>query len=411
MIKVALDKTGYTTTLTPKPGSNTQVPKLQHLEYFAPWDWVIGTGLYIDDIDALFFEQLRNSAIIIGLALLGVGFAAWRVTRSVIGQIGGEPDAAVIAMKRVADGDLTVAIDTVAHDSMLGELGNLVQSLRQMMRDIARGADEVTRSAGEIANTSSQVAQAAASETDATQTMAAAMEELTVSISHVADNAEQTANHARNAAELAGQGEVSVETVANRIGTITSTVSSAAERIRTLSSNADEVSRMASVIKDIAGQTNLLALNAAIEAARAGEQGRGFAVVADEVRVLAERTEKATQEIAGVVERIQGETLSAARVMDAALPEAEKARGSVSETTELLHRIADGSRSAQSLVSDVATSMREQSSASSTLAQQVERIANQVEETGASMAIAANAAHSLLDTARTLKAATERFRV
>jgi len=241
--------------------------------------------------------------------------------------------------------------------------------------------------------------------------MAAAMEELTVSITHVSDNADQTERHASDAAALAQQGEASVETVSGNIATMAGSVSHAAEQVRTLSANAQEVSRMASVIKDIAGQTNLLALNAAIEAARAGEQGRGFAVVADEVRVLAERTEKATLEISGVVERIQNETVNAAKIMDAALPEAERARTTVSETTQLLHQIADGSRSAQSLVRDVAASTREQSEASTALAQQVERIANQVEDTGESMKITANAAHSLLETAQGLKAATERFRL
>ena len=237
------------------------------------------------------------------------------------------------------------------------------------------------------------------------------MEELTVSITHVSSNAGETEEHASSAAELAVQGERSVETVAANIATMAGTVGEAAEKVRTLSANAQEVARIASVIKDIAGQTNLLALNAAIEAARAGEQGRGFAVVADEVRVLAERTEKATLEISGVVDRIQSETLNAARVMDAALPEAEQARTTAGETTELLHRIAEGSRAAQGLVRDVAASTREQSEASTSLAQQVERIANQVEDTGSSMRTTALAAQSLLDTARNLSAETARFRV
>jgi methyl-accepting chemotaxis protein len=410
LIGVALDKSGFTQTLTAKPGSDVQVPKMQHTRLFEPWDWVIGTGLYIDDIDELFYQQMRNSALVILLVMLAVGGITWWVARAVLAQIGGEPADAVASMKQVAEGDLTVSISASRH-SLLGELDHLVQSLRQMMQDIARSTVQVTHSAREIADTSARVADAAAAETEATQAMAAAMEELTVSITHVSDNADQTERHASDAAALAKQGEASVETVSGNIATMAGSVSHAAEQVRTLSANAQEVSRMASVIKDIAGQTNLLALNAAIEAARAGEQGRGFAVVADEVRVLAERTEKATLEISGVVERIQNETVNATKIMDAALPEAEKARSTVSETTQLLHQIADGSRSAQSLVRDVAASTREQSEASTALAQQVERIANQVEETGESMTITANAARSLLDTAQGLKTATERFRL
>jgi len=410
LVNAALDKSGFTQTLTAKPGSDTQIPKMQHTQHFEPWDWVIGTGLYIDDIDELFYQQMRNSALVILLVMFAVGGITWWVARAVLAEIGGEPADAVASMKQVAEGDLTVSI-SASRNSLLGELDHLVQSLRQMMQDIARNTIQVTQSAREIADTSARVADSAAEETEATQAMAAAMEELTVSITHVSDNADQTERHASDAAALAQQGEASVETVSGNIATMAGSVSHAAEQVRTLSANAQEVSRMASVIKDIAGQTNLLALNAAIEAARAGEQGRGFAVVADEVRVLAERTEKATLEISGVVERIQNETVNAAKIMDAALPEAERARTTVSETTQLLHQIADGSRSAQSLVRDVAASTREQSEASTALAQQVERIANQVEDTGESMKITANAAHSLLETAQGLKAATERFRL
>ncbi|MBT9522142.1 MAG: methyl-accepting chemotaxis protein, partial [Dechloromonas sp.] len=395
MIGVALDKSGFVETQTPRPGSDVQVPKLHFLLHFEPWDWVIGTGLYVDDLDTLFYAQVRNAAIVIGLILLIVGAVAWSMARSILAQIGGEPALALTAMGQVAAGDLTVSLGEARRDSLLGELGNLVQSLRTMMSEITQGASQVANSARQIADTSAEVAQAAESETEATQAMAAAMEELTVSITHVSENADETERYASTAAELANQGELSVETVANNISTMAGTVSDAAEKVRMLSTNTQEVARIASVIKDIAGQTNLLALNAAIEAARAGEQGRGFAVVADEVRVLAERTEKATVEISGVVERIQNETVNTAKVMDAALPEAEKARSTASQTTELLHRIAEGSRSAQGLVRDVAASTREQSEASTALAQQVERIANQVEHTGQSMNITATAAQSL----------------
>ncbi|MFZ2266612.1 MAG: methyl-accepting chemotaxis protein [Azonexus sp.] len=411
MIGVALDKSGFVETQTPRPNSDVQVAKLHYLEHFQPWDWVIGTGLYIDDLDTLFYAQVRNAAMVIALILLTVGVVAWSMARAILAQIGGEPAEAQNAMSKVAAGDLTVSLGAARRDSLLGELGNLVQSLRTMMGEIAQGAGQVASSARQIADTSAEVAKAAESETESTQAMAAAMEELTVSITHVSDNADETQRYASTAADLANQGERSVETVADNIATMAGTVSNAAEKVRSLSANTQEVARIASVIKDIAGQTNLLALNAAIEAARAGDQGRGFAVVADEVRVLAERTEKATVEISGVVDRIQNETVNTAKVMDAALPEAEKARSTASQTTELLHRIAEGSRSAQGLVRDVAASTREQSEASNALAQQVERIANQVEHTGQSMNITARAAHSLLETAQSLKAATERFRI
>ncbi|MDD3481597.1 methyl-accepting chemotaxis protein [Azovibrio restrictus] len=411
MIAAAMDKSGYTTTQTPKPGSDVQVEKLQHLQYFQPWDWVIGTGLYIDDLDDVFYQELRNVALVVVLVILAVGAVALAVARAILAQIGGEPADAVQAMRTVAAGDLTVALNNTRENSVLGELNRLVQALRAMIGDISRGAEQVSGSATQISAIASQVADAAAGQTEATQTMAAAMEELTVSITHVSDNALETEQHSCSAAELAGTGEAKVMDTARTLNTMAGTVGNAAGTVRALSDNAQEVARVASVIKDIAGQTNLLALNAAIEAARAGEQGRGFAVVADEVRVLAERTEKATVEIAQIVSSIQSDTQKAATVMDSALPEAEKAKASADETTTLLHQIADGSRSAQALVKEVAASTREQSEASTSLAQQVERIANQVEQTSENMRQAAQAAQSLLGISQSLNSATARFRV
>ena len=410
LVGAALDKSHYVETLTPRPGSDLQVPKLHYTLHYAPWDWVIGTGLYIDDLDALFYQQLRNAALGIVVILVIVGAIARWITVSILRQIGGEPQEAARLMGRVADGDLTVSLAVTGRDSLLGELNHLVLALRQMIEGISRGASLVATSAGEIADTSAQVADSAAAETESTQAMASAMEELTVSITHVSDNARETDRLSSGAAELAQQGDVGVQNVSTKIAAMASTMGNAAGQVRNLTANAEEVARMAGVIKDIAGQTNLLALNAAIEAARAGEQGRGFAVVADEVRVLAERTEKATLEISSIVERIQNETVKAARVMDSALPEAEAVRASADDTAALLHRIVEGSHAACELVREVADSTREQSEASTSLAQQVERIANQVEQTGQSMSVTAAAAQSLLKTAQELKQATEHFR-
>ncbi|WP_417068717.1 methyl-accepting chemotaxis protein [Niveibacterium terrae] len=411
MIGAGVSGRGFASTFTVKPGGTEQFPKLHYLKHFEAWDWVIGTGLYVDDLDAAFRAQLVWALGLIVVLLAAVAGTAFAVVRAVIADIGGEPSHAVKVMKAVAAGDLSQTTGDTRSDSLLGNLDQLVQSLRQMLAEIAAGADRVTQAAHEINTTSNSVASAAAQQTDSTQAMAAAMEELTVSVNHVSDNAAETERNASAAAELALAGQKDVTVAARQIGEMAVTVGGAASKVRSLSDNAQEVTRIAQAIKEIAGQTNLLALNAAIEAARAGEHGRGFAVVADEVRKLAARTEKATIEISGVVERIQTETLSAAEVMDAALPQADEARHTAVAAAEQLEKIAAASRSAQNLIRDVAASTREQSEASSTLARQVDLIAHQVEETGEGMGVAADAAFKLEETASALHSAVQRFKV
>ena len=188
-------------------------------------------------------------------------------------------------------------------------------------------------------------------------------------------------------------------------------MSDASGRIRALEERAKQVSSIANVIKDIAGQTNLLALNAAIEAARAGEQGRGFAVVADEVRKLAERTSSATLEIEQMITGIQNDTVGAVEAMSAALPEVQEGVELANSASESLQAIEDGARRTLERVGEVADATLEQSSASTSIAQRVEQIANMVEETTETIRGTAATAHELENIANNLKQQIGKFRI
>jgi len=284
LVGAATGGDGFAFTMTPKPGSDVQVPKLHYLEHFKEWDWVIGTGLYTDDLDALFYSQLSYVAMVIALAMLFVGALTWIIARTILGQIGGEPGSVMALMEKASHGDLTIEVGNAQPGSMLASLGAMTLGLREMMRQVGDSARTLVSNATHISDASGQVAAAARNQSDATSSMAAAIEELTVSVGHISDSARETEINSARAVDMAGSGEKTVHLAADEISLIAERVTSAATRIRSLEARAGDVSAIASVIKDIAAQTNLLALNAAIEAARAGEHGRGFAVVADRHR-------------------------------------------------------------------------------------------------------------------------------
>ncbi|MBS1208746.1 MAG: chemotaxis protein [Proteobacteria bacterium] len=404
---------GYINYVFPRGAGQTEaLPKLAYVAAVPGWQWIIGTGVYVDDVNAALQREALRFALVALLAILLAGGIGALTARSIVRQLGGEPVQLKSIMQRAANGDL----NTDFHDngdprSVLAQLKSMLTGIGVLIRDIHATSLQLNDNAGKVAQTAHQVSDAAMQQSDATSSMAAGIEEMTVAVNHIADSARQTESESQRASELGVEGEQRAASAVTVISDISTTVSQAGDRISGLVKRTDEIGSIASVIKEIAAQTNLLALNAAIEAARAGEQGRGFAVVADEVRKLAERTTQATTEISGMVEAIQSETREAVQVMQSAVPQARSGVASTEAAAQSLREMRAGAEATLGRIREVADATREQGLASNSIAQQVERIAQMVEETSAAVSGSAETARQLASLAQSLQTATSRFTV
>jgi methyl-accepting chemotaxis protein len=378
------EPTAYMDYHYPRPDSKDHpVPKLSYARLFAPWNWWVGTGVYIDDVDAEFREAVAT--LLMFLLVLGglLGTFGWRVSRGVLRQIGGEPSDAVKRVSEFADGDLTrlAVAEEQANASVLGALAHMQGKLAGLVGDIRSGTAALTTESGQLSQSAQAISTAAHSQAEASAKTAAAVEELTVSINEVSAIASATEENARKTAELATNGNGVVQQATSEIQNISSSVHESSDRIQSLVQRSREIGDVTKVIKEIADQTNLLALNAAIEAARAGEQGRGFAVVADEVRKLAERTASATIEITKMVEAIQGDTVLAVEAMETVLPRVKNGQDLAQQAAALLEDIQRQARDSEGKVSNVAQATRSQAATANQIAGHVEEIAQMTQTT------------------------------
>ncbi len=355
----------------------------------------------------LLYVSLAAAAV---AATLGIAF---KLIRGILGQIGGEPADAVEVAQRIAAGDLTKDVSVAPGDtgSMLASIHGMQVTLRGVLASLQDEARRVAATAEQLATSSDQVAQGSQEQAEAAASMAAAIEEMTVSISHVSARAEEATSISSHSGELARQGAEVIHSAAREMQSIEASVKGSADIIAALEEQSAQITAIVNVIREIADQTNLLALNAAIEAARAGEQGRGFAVVADEVRKLAERTASSTQEIASMIERIQEGTGSAVASMETGVAQASTGVGLATQAGAAIRDINGQSDRVVEVVGDISASLREQTTASGDVARGIEHIAQMTEENSSAVRETAQAAHDLTSMAASLQAVVDRFRV
>jgi methyl-accepting chemotaxis protein len=349
--------------------------------------------------------------VIVALLVLGItGTLSYVIARHITTQVG----KVLAAAQALSDGDMTHRIDVISADEM-GDVGRAMneafEKVGVAVGEINRHSETIASASEELSSSATQIAASTETERQQATQVATAMQEMSSTVLQVSDNSNQAADSARHAGELAKNGGKIVAQTVEVIKEIADSTRATSEKIEVLGQSSDQIGKIIGTIDDIADQTNLLALNAAIEAARAGEQGRGFAVVADEVRKLAERTSTATKEIAGMIQTIQEETKNAVSTMHNASSKVDAGVSAANRAGDALHEIIENVDNLQDMITHIATAATQQSAATEQVNSNMEQIAKMVQQSAVGADESAKACQDLSNLALDLQQVVAQFKV
>ncbi len=287
----------------------------------------------------------------------------------------------------------------------------LIEQMQSSLREVLDNAERISSAAHSAAEVSRQVSDASDNQSESASAMAAAIEEMTVSITHINESTQDALRRAHEAGAAANSGAETISQTNVEMAEIAKTVQGAGQNINEVGVQSNKISMIVQVIKDVADQTNLLALNAAIEAARAGEQGRGFAVVADEVRKLAERTASSTTDISKVVGSMQSTTQSAVVGMESVVQRVDVGNTLSDQAAMRVGEIQGSAQHVAEAINDISVALNEQNSVAQDIARRVETVARMSEENSFAARNTAQVAEELDQLADALRETAGRFKV
>ncbi len=402
---------GFVNYLWPQPGSTEPESKVSYVKKTTNWSWVVGTGVYFTDIEIAFEEMLKSILLWTAFYILLLITLSSLIASNIIKPL----TKLTSTMNKIAmEKNLTIIMKTTGNDelsSMSRAFNDMTQDIREVISSINVNTDTLASQAEELATVTNQIQDGMAQQKEETTIVAACVTQLSASadeVNYQVSTVLETTKHVRQEAE---KGTQNVDENIEVIGRVGIHVKSAVNVVEKLQVSSTQIGEILEVIKQIAEQTNLLALNAAIEAARAGEQGRGFAVVADEVRTLAQRTQESTGSIQQIINELQLGVAEAVDVMGNCEIETEKGIEQANACGQALQGIQVAINELTSVGQIINDSVEQQSGAISEISNNIQKIADVSEETELGTQHTFQASQNLSEMAQELSSHVKAFKL